>query len=98
MLGRSRNCFLWLVMQRFSATIFPSSSGAVDNFHICVGLGRLTVEGRKSLFAGEHFDGEDVLTFGQGKGLVLIDGQPLKALALPRVSKQKMLMKLQRKA
>lgn len=98
MLGRSRNCFLWLVMQRFSATIFPSSSGAVDNFHICVGLGRLTVEGRKSLFAGEHFDGEDVLTFGQGRGLVLIDGQPLKALVLPRVSKHKMLIKLREKA
>ena len=71
MLGRSRNCFLWLSMQRYSATVFPASSGAADNFQICVGFGRLTVEGRKGLFAGEHFDGEETLRFGQGKELFL---------------------------
>lgn len=96
MLGRSRKCFLWLAMQRYTASIFPASSGSADNFHICVGLGRLTVDGRKGLFAGEHLEGEDELTFGQGRGIVLIDGQPLMALAIPSVSKQKMLRLLQK--
>lgn len=99
MLGRSRKCFLWLVMQRYSASIFPASSGAADNFHVCVGLGRLTVEGRKGLFAGEYLDnkGEENLQFGQGRGIVLIAGQPLKALVIPAVSKKKLLGLLQGK-
>lgn len=95
MLGRSRKCFLWLSMQRFSANIFPSSSGSADNFHVCVGLGRMTVDGRKGLFAGEHFEGEQDLIFGMGKGIVLIDGQPLKSLIIPKVSKKKLLTLLQ---
>jgi hypothetical protein len=96
MLGRSRNCFLWLAMQRYTAGIFPASSGAADNFHVCVGLGRLTVDGRRSLFAGEHLEDEEKLMFGQGKGIVLIDGQALKALIIPVVSKTKLLEKLKR--
>lgn len=91
MLGRSRKCFLWLSMQRYSATIFPASSGAADNFHICVGLGRLTVDSRRSLFAGEHNADEEKLLFGQGNGIVLIDGKPLQTLLIPRVTKQKLL-------
>ena len=83
-------------MQRYSASIFPSASGAGDNFHICVGLGNLSVEGRKGLFAGEHFEGEDELQFGQGRGIVLIDGQPLKALIIPKVSKKKLLTLLRK--
>lgn len=98
MLGRSRKCFLWLSMQRYTASIFPSASGAADNFHVCVGLGRLTVEGRKGLFAGEHFEGEEDLQFGQGRGIVLIDGQPLRALIIPTVLKAKLLELLQGKA
>lgn len=96
MLGRSRKCFLWLSMQRYSASIFPSSSGSADNFHVCVGLGRLTVDGRKGLFAGEHFDGEEDLQFGQGKGIVLIDGQSLRGLIIPKVSKKRLLELLQK--
>lgn len=91
MLGRSRRCFLWLSMQRYTASIFPSSSGGGDNFHICVGLGNLSVDGRKGLFAGEHFEGEETLQFGQGRGIVLIDGQPLKGLCIPKVSKRRLL-------
>lgn len=91
MLGRSRKCFLWLSMQRYSASIFPSSSGSADNFMVCVGLGRLSVEGRKGLFSGEHFEGEDDLVYGQGKGIVLIDGQELKGLIIPKVSKRRLL-------
>lgn len=91
MLGRSRNCFLWLAMQRYTATIFPASSGAVDNFHIYVGLGRLSVDSRRSLFAGEHMEEEEQLLFGQGRGILLIDGQPLQILIIPQVSKEKLL-------
>lgn len=96
MLGRSRRTYVWLSMQRYSASIFPSASGAGDNFHICVGLGKLSTEGRKGLFAGEHFDGEEELLFGQGRGICLIDGQPLKALIIPQVSKKKLLALLQK--
>lgn len=95
MLGRSRNCFVWLSMQRYSASIFPASSGSADNFHICVGLGKLTVDGRKGLFAGEHFEGEETLLFGQAKGVILIDGQPLKGIIIPKVSKKRLLQLLQ---
>lgn len=91
MLGRSRKCFLWLSMQRFTSSIFPSASGAADNFHACIGLGRLTVEGRKGLFAGEHFEEEDTLLFGCGKGIILIDGEPIKSIIIPKVSKVKLL-------
>lgn len=94
MLGRSRGCYLWLVMQRYSATIFPASSGAADNFHSIIGLGRLPPDSKKSLFAGENLE-DNSLVFGQGKGIVLIDGQPLQAVIIPRVSKEKMLEKLQ---
>ena len=96
MLGRSRGCFLWLSMQRYTASIFPASSGSADNFHICVGLGRMTVDGRKGLFAGEHFEGEEELTFEQGKGIILIDGQPLMGIIIPKVSKQRILTLLQK--
>lgn len=96
MLGRSRRCFLWLSMQRYSASIFPASSGSADNFHVCVGLGNLTVDGRKGLFAGERLLKEEELLFGQGKGIVLIDGQPIKGLIIPKVSKTKILQLLQR--
>lgn len=96
MLGRSRRCFLWLSMQRYSASIFPASSGSADNFHVCVGLGTLSVDGRKGLFAGEHFAEEEELQFGQGKGIVFIDGQPLKGIIIPKVSKKKLLKLLQK--
>lgn len=89
MLGRSRNIFVITVMQRFSSQLFPAGIGAKDNFGIVVGLGRLSVEGRTALFAGEHFeDAEFEANFrgGQGVGLCLIDGQPLHALAVPRIS------------
>ncbi|MGN0665012.1 MAG: hypothetical protein ACI4KF_00655, partial [Huintestinicola sp.] len=95
MLGRSRQCFLWLSMQRYTASIFPSASGSADNFHIAVGLGNLSVDGRKGLFAGEHFDGEDDLRYGRGRGIVLIDGQPLTGLIIPKVSKERLLELLQ---
>ena len=95
MLGRSRKCFVWLSMQRYSASIFPASSGSADNFHVCVGLGRLTVDGRKGLFAGEHLDCEEALLFSQAKGIMLVDGQPLKSIIIPKVSKQTLLRLMQ---
>ncbi len=94
MLGRSRECFLWLSMQRFTASIFPASSGAADNFHIAVGLGRLTVDGRRALFAGETLEGEEDITFSYGEGIVLIDGKPLKGVVLPNLSKADLLERL----
>lgn len=91
MLGRSKNCFLWLGLQRYTATLFPSSSGAGDNFNISIGLGKLHTDARRGLFGGETFEGEDLLTFVQGSGIVLIDGTSLQSLILPRLDKQKMI-------
>lgn len=98
MLGRSRKCFLWLSMQRFTATIFPASSGAGDNFHCAVGLGRLTVDGRRGLFGSEELENEKEYCFCQGTGLVLMDGKPLQSLILPQLSKAKLLEQLQGRA
>ena len=97
-LARSKRTFLWVGVQRYSASLFPSASGAADNFHVCIGLGNLTVEGRKGLFAGEHFEGEDTIQFGQGRGIILIDGEPLKSIVIPKVSKQKLLSLLQQES
>lgn len=89
MMGRSRHCFVWCVQQRISASLFPSGMGAIDNFQICIGLGRLSVESRKSLFAGEHLEN---ITFEEnyhpktGQGLALIDGQELQPLQIPYIS------------
>lgn len=41
MMGRSRHCFVWCVQQRISASLFPTGIGAIDNFQICIGMGRL---------------------------------------------------------
>ena len=68
MLGRSRRCYLWLSMQRYTATIFPASSGAGDNFNICIGLGKLSPESKRSLFAGMEL--ESHFQPGQGRGIV----------------------------
>lgn len=89
MLGRSRHCFVWCIQQRMTAQLFPSGIGAIDNFQICMGLGRLSPDSRKSLFAGERLSEEgleDNFQPGQGQGLCLIDGQPLRAIQIPYVS------------
>ena len=89
MLGRSRHCFVWCIQQRMSASLFPTGIGAIDNFQICIGLGRLSVESRKSLFAGEHLEDtefEEQYLPKTGQGLILIDGQELKAIQIPYIS------------
>lgn len=97
MLGRSRHCFVWCIQQRITASLFPAGIGAIDNFQICIGLGRLSVESRKSLFAGEHLEDTE---FEQqyhpktGQGLILIDGQELKAIQIPYISDKEKLKAL----
>lgn len=88
MMGRSKKCYIWCIQQRISAQLFPSGIGAIDNFQICIGMGRLTVDSRKSLFAGEHTEDEDFekkYRPNTGKGLCLIDGQPLMAIGVPEI-------------
>ena len=51
--------------------------------------GRLSVESRKSLFAGEHLEDkefEEQYHPNTGQGLILIDGQELKAIQIPYIS------------
>lgn len=102
MLGRSRHCFIWCIQQRISASLFPTGIGAIDNFQICIGLGRLSVDSRKSLFAGEHLDNiafEERFHPKTGQGLVLIDGQELQAIQIPYIAdKARLKLLLQRMA
>lgn len=97
MLGRSRHCFVWCIQQRMTATLFPASSGAIDNFQICVGLGRLSPDSRRSLFAGEFPDETPFMSGFQprtGTGLILIDGRPIRPFALPTIQSKETLTKL----
>lgn len=97
MLGRSRHCFVWCIQQRMTATLFPAGIGAVDNFQVCVGLGRLSPDSRRSLFAGEYPDNTPFMqTYqpGTGRGLILIDGKPIRPFAVPTVPDKKNLTKL----
>lgn len=97
MLGRSRHCFVWCIQQRISASLFLSGIGAIDNFQICVGLGRLSPESRRSLFAGEFPDETPFMSGFQprtGTGLILIDGQPIRPFALPTIPSKESLVKL----
>lgn len=97
MLGRSRHCFVWCAQQRISASLFPAGIGAVDNFQICIGLGRLTVDSRKSLFAGEHLEDtefEEQYHPKTGQGLILIDGQELKPIQIPYIGEKEKLKAL----
>jgi len=101
MLGRSRHCYVWCIQQRISAQLFPSGIGAIDNFQVLIGLGRLTMDSRKSLFAGEHLDKEFEESFSpaSGQGLVLVDGQPLRAVQIPFIrDKERMKALLRKKA
>lgn len=100
MLGRSRHCFVWCVQQRISASLFPTGIGAIDNFQICIGLGRLSVDSRKSLFAGEHLENasfEKRYHPKTGQGLVLIDGQELQPIQIPYIADKTRLKKLMKR-
>lgn len=100
MLGRSRHCYVICVQQRISAQLFPSGVGAIDNFQVLLGLGRLTVDNRRSLFAGEHLENaefEESFHPVTGQGLCLIDGEPLRAIQIPHISNKNKLTALLRK-
>ena len=97
MMGRSRHCFVWCVQQRISASLFPTGIGAIDNFQICIGMGRLSVESRKSLFSGEHLEDreyEERYHPKTGQGLILIDGQEIQPIQIPFISDKERLKKL----
>lgn len=100
MLGRSRHCYIWCIAQRLSASLFPSGIGAIDNFQILVGFGRLTVDSRRSLFANMHLDEEFEQHYkpGTGQGICLIDGQPLYPIEIPRIDKGKLKILLRKLA
>ena len=92
MLGRSRHCYVWCIQQRITANLFPTGIGAIDNFQVCIGMGRLSVDSRKSLFANEHFDDPDFEENYHpktGQGIVLIDGQPLQPIQIPNIPEKK---------
>lgn len=100
MLGRSRHCYVWSVQQRISASLYPTGIGAIDNYQICLGLGRLSVDSRKSLFAGEHLEDkefEEGYHPKTGQGLILIDGQELQPIQIPHINDKNKLKAVLRK-
>lgn len=100
MLGRSRHCYVWCIQQRMTAQLFPSGIGAIDNFQILIGLGRLSTESRRSLYSGEHMENaefEESYHPKTGQGLCLVDGQPLRAIQIPHISDKGKLKALLRK-
>lgn len=86
MLSRSRGMGIWLIMQRPSASLFNSGSGALDNLMFNLNMGKLYTETHKSLFANEHFDDAEFAETYQparGEGYFLQDGYSLKAVRMP---------------
>ena len=97
MLSRSRHMGIWLIMQRPSASLFSSSSGALDNFMCKVCLGKTSTQNHIALFPNEQLENEEFAsTFraGKGSGFVWIEGRPLKALKVPYISDKTALIKL----
>ena len=96
MLSRSKNICLWLVMQRPSAQYFRSASGICDLFNICLGYGNLSTEAHRSLFAGQHFAGEEDFRYGKGQGICLIEGREVCPIGTPFIQDKDRLKQLLR--
>lgn len=102
MLGRSRHCYVWCIQQRITATLFAASSGAIDNFQISLGMGHLSPDSRRALFAGEWPEDSEFIQAYQpttGQGIIFIDGQQVRPFAIPRIDDKKLLLsKIQQRA
>ncbi len=100
MAGRSRRTYVICVMQRISSQLFPPSVGAIDNFQVNIGMGNLSVESRRSLFAGEHMENlefEERYHPGTGEGIILVDGERLQPIVIPKISDKEKLKALLQK-
>lgn len=58
MLSRSKKMSIISVMQRFSTTLYTASSGAGDNYHWILNMGKLHTQTHISLFANERLEDE----------------------------------------
>lgn len=88
-LGRSRRTFIFIIVQRLSASFFPSASGAADNFQNILTLGNLTIDSRRTVLGGEHMEDmvfEESYHPGKGEGFVLIDGKALQPIKIPYIA------------
>ncbi len=100
MAGRSRRTYVFCVMQRISSQLFPPSTGAIDNFQVNIGMGNLTVESRRSLFAGEHMENlefEERYHPRTGEGIIWVDGERLQPIVIPKISDKEKLKTLLKK-
>lgn len=80
MLGRGVNIFVILSMQRADSSNFLS--GARDNFGNVLALGRLSKEAIRMLFP----DYSDLIQpKPRGHGYLLVDGQPLTEIVIPKI-------------
>lgn len=80
MLGRGVNFGIWIVTQVASASLF--SNGNRENFHIILGLGRLSKEQKSMLFSGEDIPNR---VWSKGEGMLLADGYDIVDVKLPLV-------------
>ena len=97
MLSRSKSMFCICVQQRITAQLFPTGIGAIDNFQICIGMGKLSTDSRKSLFAGQHIENtmfEENYTPKMGQGLILVDGKELRPFSIPYIKDKKLLKRV----
>ena len=100
MLSRSRGMGIWLIMQRPSASLFNTGSGALDNLMFVLNMGKLHTQTHISLFANERLENEEfAATYraGCGSGYFLQDGKPLKAIKIPFIGDTKKMTCLLRK-
>lgn len=80
------SAWFWCVCQRADSTYF--SHGARDNYMVSIGLGRLSKESKSMLFPGEDFP-EDYAP-ETAKGVILVDGEPLRVFKVPKVNKERL--------
>ncbi len=82
MLGRGVQVFVIMSLQRADAAYISGR----DNFGNCIGLGHLSKESVRMLFAD---DADQIQPKPRGKGYLRIDGKPLAEIVVPRLRNMK---------
>lgn len=78
MLGRGVKVFVIMALQRADAAYITGR----DNFGNCIGLGHLSKESVRMLFAD---DADSIMPKPRGKGYLRIDGKPMTEIVVPRI-------------
>ncbi|NSW13760.1 Flp pilus assembly complex ATPase component TadA [Enterococcus faecalis] len=93
MAGRTFGIHIIVALQRGDASYFPN--GARDNFGMRLGLGSLKEESKKMLFEDEK---DNIDAQSTGKGYLLVDGQRLRKIICPPITKEEYLLEVSKQA